>query len=153
MSSGEHGQPPRTHEPDLRELTAELDGLRTLMEERNKWYGERDKDRQLAVDKALTAAKEATASAFTASKEAIVKAEESQKAYNASHNDLLKKLDMWQRDTLPRPEADLRFKSGEQKVEALDKFMSNLQGRMLILSGIWALLVTLLSVGASKFFT
>jgi len=127
---------PRTHEPDLRELTAELDGLRQLMDERDKWYGERDRDRQLAVEKALAAAEKATASAFAASKEAIVKAEEGQKAYNLSHNDLLKKLDDQHKVTMPRSEADLRFEVMGAAIRVLELFKSNIEGRLLVWGGI-----------------
>lgn len=117
----------RTHEPSLRELTAELDGLRklvaaevkaadTLAKERDKWYTERDKDRQASVDKALTAAKEQTASSFAASKEAILKAEEAQRAYNTAHNDLARKMDEQNKATIPRQESEARFRTIEEKV-------------------------------------
>ena len=44
----------RTHEPALRELTAELDGFKDLMEERDKWYQKRyteDKEAALVSQK------------------------------------------------------------------------------------------------------
>lgn len=120
----------RTHEPSLRELTAELDGLRELMDERNKWYGERDKDRQTAVDKALAAvekqtaaafeaAKENSAAALAAQKEAIVKEEEKQKQYNTSHNDLARKMDDQSKATMPRSEAQQRFDSQAKEISEI----------------------------------
>jgi hypothetical protein len=136
----------RTHEPSLRELTAEIDGLRELLNERNKWYGERDKDRQLAVDKALAAAEKATAAAFAASKEAIVKAEDGQKAYNVSHNDLLKRLDQQHGETLPRTEANLRFDTLTAAIRALELFKSNIEGRMIV----WAGILVVASVGITQ---
>lgn len=120
----------RTHEPSLREVVAELDGLRQLLDERNKWYGERDKDRQLAVDKALAAVEKQTASAFEAAKEAnaaaliaqkesALKTEEAQKQYNYGHNDLIRKMDEQNRATMPRTETESRFKNMEEKMALL----------------------------------
>lgn len=120
----------RTHEPSLREVVAELDGLRQLLDERNKWYGERDKDRQLAVDKALAAVEKQTASAFEAAKEAnsaaivaqkesALKTEESQKQYNVGHNDLIRKMDDQNKATMPRTETESRFKNLEEKLALL----------------------------------
>jgi hypothetical protein len=120
----------RTHEPSLREVVAELDGLRQLLDERNKWYGERDKDRQLAVDKALAAVEKQTASAFEAAKEAnaaaliaqkesSLKTEDAQKQYNIGHNDLIRKMDQQNKDTIPRTETESRFKNLEEKIAIL----------------------------------
>jgi hypothetical protein len=120
----------RTHEPSLREVVAELDGLRQLFEERHKWYEKQDKDRQLAVDKALAAVEKQTASAFDAAKEAngaaliaqkesSLKTEEAQKQYNVGHNDLIKKMDQQNRDTMPRTETENRFKNLEEKIALL----------------------------------
>jgi phosphopantetheinyl transferase (holo-ACP synthase) len=120
----------RTHEPSLREVTVEVDGLRELMEsrldamaklaeERDKWYTDRDEDRQSSVDKALTAQKEQTASSFSASKEAILKAEEAQKSYNTTHNDLSRKLDEQNKMNMPRPEAQQRFDAQAKELAEL----------------------------------
>lgn len=117
---------PRTHEPSLRELTAELDGLRALldaklagfqdlMEERNKWYGERDKDRQTAVEKALTAAKEQTASSFAASKEAITKADTAQHEYNLRSNEFRGQLDDQAKRLIPRIEVEGLMRSLQER--------------------------------------
>jgi hypothetical protein len=54
----------RLHDPDIRELVAELDGFMNVMEERDKRY----RDRFLAQD-------EKTSLALTAAKEAVLKAE------------------------------------------------------------------------------
>lgn len=117
----------RTHEPGLRELVAEVDGLRevmlskieaigTLLNERDKLYTERDNSRRTAVEAALAAAKENTANAFNASEKAIVKAEEAQKSYNASHNDLARKMDDQSKATMPRAENESRLRSLEEKI-------------------------------------
>lgn len=68
----------RTHEPSLREITVQLDGLDRLYEERDRRYEDRFKAQELAVAAALAAQEKLTAAAFAASKEAILKAEASQ---------------------------------------------------------------------------
>jgi vacuolar-type H+-ATPase subunit I/STV1 len=118
---------PRTHEPSLRELTAELDGLRQLflemvksqrdiLDERDKLYSERDMSRSKAVEAALVSVKEQTKASFEASEKAIVKAEEAQKAYNQSHNDLARKMDEQNKATMPRNETEARFSAIEEKI-------------------------------------
>ena len=120
----------RTHEPNLREITAELDGLKDLLfakmeasqnmlDERDKLYTERDNSRRTAVEAALTAVKEQTKASFDASEKAIVKAEESQKAYNTAHNDLARKMDEQNKATMPRLETQQRFSAIEEKIAAI----------------------------------
>jgi hypothetical protein len=112
------------HELSLRELCAELQGFRTLMEERDKRYDERDKrvdqsfrESKEAVQSALAAAKEQTGATFLASEKAIVKAEDAQRAYNQAHNDLLRKQDL----LVPRLEWEGRNKSIDDKLIDLRK--------------------------------
>jgi phosphopantetheinyl transferase (holo-ACP synthase) len=124
----------RTHEPSLRELTVDLDGvkallteriegLRLVMDERHNLYKERADSQKTAVDDALVAAKEKTEAAFAASKEAIVKAENSQTAYNVSHNDLLKKQDAM----MPRLEVDRIVLSWQEKLDDLKDEVGSLR--------------------------
>jgi len=128
----------RTHEPSLRELTAELDGLRELalaklsglreiLDERDRLYKERDESRKTAVDAALQAAKEKTADAFLASEKAIVKAEDAQKEYNERSNEFRGTLEDQARTLLPRFEADSRFGAQDEKLEALRKEVQSLR--------------------------
>jgi chromosome segregation ATPase len=125
----------RTHEPSLRELTVEIDGLRALLlskiestkqilDERDKLYKERDDSRRTAVDAALSAAKEQTKASFEASEKAIVKAEEAQKSYNQSHNDLARKMDDQSKATMPRSETEARFHALEEKVNEVRNVVS-----------------------------
>lgn len=93
--------------------------LRELVDERDRLYKERDEARRTAVDAALAAAKEKTKDAFDASEKAIVKAEEAQKAYNQSHNDLARKMDDQNKATMPRAETEQRFKGLEEKLAIL----------------------------------
>jgi DNA repair exonuclease SbcCD ATPase subunit len=120
----------RTHEPSLREVTTELDGvkelllselasIRNLVDERDRLYKERNDAQRTAVDAALTAVKEQTKASFEASEKAIVKAEEAQKSYNQSHNDLARKMDDQNKATVPRPEAESRFRTLEDKITDL----------------------------------
>lgn len=98
----------RTHEPTLRELTAEMDGLRELimakfdgiketLNERDRLYKERAE----------------------ASEKAIVKAEDAQKAYNQNHNDLARKMDEQNKATIPRIEAAARFEQYAKEITEL----------------------------------
>ena len=118
----------RTHEPSLRELTAELDGMRNLLlekieatkgilDERDKLYTERALAGGKAVEAALKAAETLTNAAFAASEKAIVKAEEAQKSYNAAHNDLSRKMDEQNKATMPRTETEARMGNLSDKVD------------------------------------
>lgn len=174
----------RTHEPSLRELTAELDGLRELLlskmesvkdviDERDKLYKERDDARRVAVDAALAAAKaavdaaliavkEQTKASFEASEKAIVKAEEAQKSYNQTHNDLSRKLDEQNKMTMPRSETETRFAAIEEKFVSLREIVTTHRasdsGKTEGISSSWAVLLgavslisTLTAIGALAF--
>jgi hypothetical protein len=102
---GEQLNGPRFHDPDIRELTAEVDGLRELtmaklealrdlLDERDRMYAGRDEAGKTAVDAALVAVKEQTKNSFDASEKAIKKAEEAQTAYNVAHNATMPRLEM-----------------------------------------------------------
>lgn len=132
----------RTHEPTLRELTTELDGLRELLlakleaskeviNERDKLYKERDDSRRTAVDAALAAAKEQTKASFDASEKAIVKAEEAQKSYNVAHNDLARKMDEQNKATMPRLESQQRFDNIAKEVAEL-KALTAVSGGVIV---------------------
>lgn len=136
MSEPDNG---RTHEPGLRELTADLDGMRELfnekitsmqrlMDERDRLYKERDESRRTAVEDALSAAREQTQASFAASEKAIVKAEEAQKAYNASHNDLSRKLDEQNKATMPRSESMSRHEATGRILADLKQHLDQLSG-------------------------
>ena len=116
----------RTHEPNMRELTADLDGLREVMKaelralndlavERDRRYSERDSSRQEEVKNALVAAKEQTSASFVASKEAITEAKKSQDSYNSTHNDLVRKMEKQSAETITRDAAMGLFKSAEDR--------------------------------------
>jgi hypothetical protein len=94
------------------------------------------------VDERFSASKEAVAQALVSQKElyqtvqsaadkAITKAEDAQKQYNLSHNDLLKKME----DMLPRKEADAREKNYEERLEAQRKEIVQLNSRLDVIAG------------------
>lgn len=111
MSNGE-----RNHDPDLRELTADLDGLEKLMhseikalrdivDERHDLYKERAESQKLAVVDALAAAKEAVRAALAAAEKAAGKTEEALTEYKRGANE-------W-RDTVKDLIANLRESRSE----------------------------------------
>ena len=72
----------RTHEPSLRELTAELDGLRSTLDAKIE-----------GVEKVANERDRFYLAGLAAQDKATVKAELAQQAYNIVHNDLLKKME------------------------------------------------------------
>ena len=121
----------RSHEPNLRQLTAELDGLRAVMtakleamkaliDERDRMYAERDTSRRTAVEAALIAAKEQTATSFAASKEAISKADTAQHEYNIRSNEFRGQLDDQAKRLIARSEVETMLKNQDEKLSRLD---------------------------------
>jgi hypothetical protein len=108
-------------------LETALHALEQLGLERDKRYEEGKKANKEAVDAAFASAEKAVAAALTSAKEAVVKQEQAQSAYNASHNDLLRKMDEQHKETLPRPEADVRFTRQDEKIEDLKKVVAALR--------------------------
>ena len=128
MSAGElidNGS--RTHEPSLRELTAQLDDLKelliakheatkTIMDERDRLYDTRFRAADTAVSAALSAQEKQTTLVFQASEKAIVKAEEAQREYNIRSNEFRGQLDDQAKTLMPRPETLTLFKALEDKI-------------------------------------
>lgn len=104
---------------DFHSLLAEFRSFQKLMDERDKRYESKFGDSEKAVASALAAQKEMTGGAFVSSEKAIVKAEESQKSYNVSHNDLIRKMDEQNKATMPRLETESRFAAMEEKITTL----------------------------------
>jgi chromosome segregation ATPase len=137
-----------SRENGLIALTREI--IETKLDERDRRYDERDKryeerDRrydqqfksaEVAVNAALAAQQKLTDAAFAASEKAITKAEEAQKSYNQTHNDLSRKLDEQNKATMPRQEVESRFNSEAERLEEvknkvaeLEKYRSSLLGK------------------------
>lgn len=115
--------------------------LREINDERDRLYKERDDSRRTAVDAALTAVKEQTKASFEASEKAIVKAEDAQKSYNQSHNDLARKMDDQGKGTMPRSETESRFRSLEEKINEVKSAISTGGGRSAGLNQMWGYIV------------
>lgn len=120
----------RTHEPSLRELTAQLDDLkelvdikdtatRELMHERDRRYEDRFKGQETAVAAALAAQKELTTSAFASSEKAIGKAETAQSDYNVRSNEFRGQLDDQAKMLMPRTETENTFKQHRELIDRL----------------------------------
>src|SRR5678815_2512757 len=99
----------RTHEPSLRELTAELDGVRAILSGEvrsiNKVMDERDRryeDRFRAMD-------EKTSLALTSSEKAVTKAETATEKRFDSVNEFRGSLKDQAANLIPRAEAEAKF--------------------------------------------
>lgn len=80
-----------------------------------------------AVSSALAAQKELTSAAFASSEKAITKAEEAQKSYNATHNDLSRKMDEQYKEMMPRSESLARHEANEKRLQELKDDFSKLR--------------------------
>jgi len=92
--------------PSLRELSIQIDGLRQIIDERHQLYEERSTAAKEAVQAALVAQEKLVNAAFAASKEAILKAEESQKGVNERSNEFRGQLADQAGTLMPRKEAE-----------------------------------------------
>ena len=128
----------RTHEPDLRELAANVDSLGTLMEvedkairdllnERDRRVSEQFEAQKAAVFAALSAQEKMTAAAFASAEKAIDKAEAGQKSYNERSNEFRGQLDDQAKTFIPRNEADSRDERTREAIEATRKEMGMLR--------------------------
>lgn len=128
----------RTHEPALRQLTAEVDGLRMqthasfvalreIMDERDRLYTERDDARKLAVDAALAAAKEAVAAALLAADRAVSKVETANEKRFESVNEFRGQLADQAVTFMPRNEANIRFDGLAEKHELAQREIQGLR--------------------------
>ncbi|HEV2036940.1 MAG TPA: hypothetical protein VGU71_22540 [Candidatus Dormibacteraeota bacterium] len=107
----------RTHEPSLREVVAELDGLRDLMKSEDHRLEAVMDERHERYKERADAAEDRVGVAFDAAKEAKTASDQGQRDYNVSHNDILRKADQQYKDTLPREEALTRFGAQEAKID------------------------------------
>ena len=121
----------RNHEPDLREITAQLDGLSDLLiektvslkdlaNERDRLYMGKFEGEKDARSSALAAQDKLTAAAFASSEKAIVKAEEAQRAYNVAHNELQKRFDL----LVPKAEAVVKWEGIDREIGDLRRTLT-----------------------------
>ena len=135
----------RTHEPALRELTAELDGFKALMDERDRRYEERNAANKDAVTAALASAERASEKTELALKE-----------YKTSANE-------W-RDTVKDLVANMPtlrdVKAIEEKIAAVREIQASEAGKDKGVTASWGLvlgvasfLVMLIAIGTFVFVT
>lgn len=130
MRNDPNSQNGRTHEPSLREVTVELDGLRDLLDERERRYDERITDIKAATEQRFQSTDKATAAAFAASEKAITKAESAQGDYNARSNEFRGQLADQASTLMPRAEAESTFR---QQRELTDKGIDVLRKEVSVL--------------------
>jgi hypothetical protein len=122
----------RTHEPNLRELTSDLDGLkafllsrhdalREVVDEREKLYTERSIASGRAVDAALKAAETLTNAAFAASEKAIQKAESNAEKWRDNANEWRTAMLDRESKFAAKPEVENEFKSIRTEMASLSK--------------------------------
>jgi hypothetical protein len=128
---GVENESARTHEPSLREVVAELDGFKELF--RSEIAAVRELFRTQ-----LAAQKELTNQAFVASRDAIVKAEESQRVYNATHNELSRKMESQYAHMIPRTEFERAFEGLDDLVRKLEGARSEGVGGQLLVARLFA---------------
>jgi len=140
MSTPERCDNGRLHEPTLRETVAKLDDFKELVismfaerqkvaDERDRRYEDRFVAQKTAIQDALLSQDKLTQAAFAAAEKAISKSEASQNSYNATHNDLTRKMDAQYKDTLPRVEAESKFRGIEDKIADLRESRSESGGQ------------------------
>jgi hypothetical protein len=117
----------RTHEPDLREVVADLDGLRELLDEKSANLLRVMDERDTRYEQRFTAMDEKTSLALTASEKAVTKAETATEKRFDAVNEFRGSLKD-QADTLyPRTEAETKFRSYDEKMDDMKKEISALR--------------------------
>jgi len=104
-----------------------ITSLEHLMDERDRRYEDKFKALDSATDKALSAVQSQTAAAFAANKESVTKTEEGQRAYNAQHNDLTRKMEAQAARFVDRERLEEYEKRFDTKLESLKADIARLQ--------------------------
>lgn len=110
-------------------LESKIDSFAALQTERARHYEDKFRALDNATEKALAAVKEQTSAAFAANKEAVLKTEEAQTAYNASHNDLARKMEQQAKQFVDRDKLEDFVKAFNEKLDALRESVSVSGGR------------------------
>ena len=111
MTVNDKGNSGRTHEPSLRELTAELDGIRGIFDEKIDRVREVADERDRRYEQRFVAMDEKTGLALTSSKEAVNKAEVAQEKRFDNTNEWRAAMQDRDRNQMPRVEIEQRFES------------------------------------------
>jgi hypothetical protein len=100
-------------------LEERVRALAQLVDERDRLYMVKFQASETAVSAAITASDKQTAASFASSEKAIAKAEEAQREYNIRSNEFRGQLDDQAKRLMPREEAQINFKSQDQKLESI----------------------------------
>jgi hypothetical protein len=111
LTVNDKGNSGRTHEPSLRELTAELDGIRGIFDEKIDRVREVADERDRRYEQRFVAMDEKTGLALTSSKEAVNKAEVAQEKRFDNTNEWRAAMQDRDRNQMPRVEIEQRFES------------------------------------------
>src|ERR1700721_606338 len=99
----------RTHEPSLRELTAELDGVRGIFDEKVDRVREVADERDRRYEERFRAMDEKTSLALNASEKAVTKAEVAQEKRFENTKEWRAAMQDRDRNQMPRIEVEQRF--------------------------------------------
>jgi hypothetical protein len=109
----------RVHDPSLRELTAELDGVRELLISKVESSRVVMDERDVRYEQRFKAMDEKTSLALTASEKAVSKAETATEKRFDAVNEFRGTLSDQARLLIPREEVNARFSASDQKIEGL----------------------------------
>ncbi len=139
----------RTHEPSLREITAELDGLRELfkskyealakiMDERDKLYTERAVSSKNNIDVALKAAEILNNTIFAAGEKAIAKSDINSDKWRENANEWRGAMMDREAKFASRQDIESEFKSVRVELASLRESRSEGAGRSAGVHYLWA---------------
>ena len=114
----------RTHEPSLRELTAEMDGLRNVMSAKFERVDTKMDERDRRYEDRFIAMDDKTSLALNASEKAVVKAETATEKRFDGVNEFRGTLSDQAANLLPRAEANAKFTALEEKFLSLKDELS-----------------------------
>ena len=128
-------------------VAADLRSLRDMLNERDRLYGQRFDAMDKANAVALTAVRESTAAAMNAAKEAVTKAETANEKRFDSVNEFRSQLKDMITTLISKDEANVRFKSVDDKVQLFsDQTLVN-QGRKQGIDWLFGLICTVVGLG------
>lgn len=96
-------------------FSQELEGLRKIIDERDRLYSTQFKASETAVNAALMAQQQAVKDAFLAAEKAIAKSERSQEEYNTRSDEYRAQLNSQTQTLMPRSETLSLFKAVDEK--------------------------------------
>jgi hypothetical protein len=127
MADTKNGNGNRTHEPSLRELTAELDGVEKVLLSKIEGLSAISDERDRRYEDRFKATDEKTSLALTASGKAVDKAETATEKRFDAVNEFRGTLSDQAATLLPRAEATARFGSYDEKFDEMKKEIVSLR--------------------------